>query len=270
MKRNSYRYKDADLTGLRRGKLVVVRKANFGRSQWVCKCDCGNEVTLPAYRIMEYISCGCVGRENAMHLDKHTRTHGMTNTRLYHTYCKMKERCYNPKIEHYPEYGGRGIKMCDEWRNSFESFRDWAYSAGYDPTKDRKEQSLDRIDVNGNYEPDNCRWITQKEQTRNTRRTIYIYDNGVKKPFIQFCEENGIKDYKKASRWLQNGKSLQEIKESFLLLENIPDGYVTLKEAAKHYGVCEETIYNWSRNGKLHRLKISNKIYVSIGNERVY
>lgn len=115
------------------------------------------------------------------------KTHGMSNSRLYYIWRSMKARCNLPSQQNYERYGGRGIKVCDEWYNSFESFRDWAYRHGYDDNL-----TIDRIDSNGDYSPDNCRWSTMKEQARNTRGNHYIEFNGQIKTLVELSEEYNI------------------------------------------------------------------------------
>ena len=106
---------------------------------------------------------------------------------IYRRYNHMRRRCYNEKDQNYKNYGGRGIKICDEWLNDFETFYKWALENGY-----KKELTIDRIDVNGNYEPSNCRWITMKEQQRNRRTNVRITFNGVTKTQVEWAEELGI------------------------------------------------------------------------------
>lgn len=106
---------------------------------------------------------------------------------IYRRYNHMRRRCYNEKDHNYKNYGGRGIKICDEWLNDFETFYKWALENGY-----KKELTIDRIDVNGNYEPSNCRWITMKEQQRNRRTNVRITFNGVTKTQVEWAEELGI------------------------------------------------------------------------------
>ena len=101
----------------------------------------------------------------------------------------MKQRCNNPNTIKYQNYGGRGIKVCKEWQNDFIAFYNWAIENGYDETKSRKEQSIDRINVNGNYEPNNCRWVTQSENCRNRNNNVYLTKNGITKTIVEWCEE---------------------------------------------------------------------------------
>lgn len=166
-----------DLTGKKFGRLTVIRRlkpeeVETRQYNWLCQCECGNFVKASANKLKtgHTKSCGCLRDEFSIG-DK-TRTHGLRHsTRLYHIYATMKQRCNNPNNSQYKNYGGRGIKVCDEWndKNGFKAFYDWAISAGFDESKPWQEQTIDRIDVNGNYEPSNCRWVTNLEQQRNKR-----------------------------------------------------------------------------------------------------
>ena len=161
-----------DITGKKFGKLTALyRLHNYHKkgTYWICVCDCGNFIETSYDSLHNNAkSCGCLRKETT---SKRFKTHGKRNTRLYNIYKGMKARCYNKNNHKYKNYGGRGITVCKEWLNDFTTFYDWSMSHGYDDTL-----TIDRIDVNGNYEPDNCRWITNDEQQRNktTNRLITI------------------------------------------------------------------------------------------------
>lgn len=114
--------------------------------------------------------------------------HGLWNTRIYRIWQRMKTRCYNKNFQHFKDYGGRGIKVCDEWLNDFMAFYKWAVDNGYNDNL-----TIDRIDVNGNYEPNNCRWLTNDEQQNNKRNNILLTYNGKTQTITQWANELGIK-----------------------------------------------------------------------------
>lgn len=155
------------LSGMKFGRLVVLeRSANTinGQASWICRCECGNithPITGSNLRKGKTKSCGCL----------RTR-HGEYDTRLYEVWHSMKNRCYCTTNHAYQNYGGRGITVCDEWLNDFVAFKVWAMAHGYDPIAPRGKCTLDRIDVNGNYCPDNCRWVTMKVQQNNRRNNV--------------------------------------------------------------------------------------------------
>ena len=167
-----------DLTGEVFGRLTVIERTNNykdGSSQWICKCNCGNIKTVIGKNLTsgKIKSCGCYNHYKAK---QQFTTHGYSHTRLHNKWLKIKERCYNQNSRCYKNYGGRGIKICDEWKNNFMNFYNWAMENGY-----QEGLTIDRINVNGNYEPSNCRFITQKEQQNNRRNNVYItYKNEVK------------------------------------------------------------------------------------------
>lgn len=148
---------------------------------WLWKCSCGNDKLALAASVKcgNATSCGCYGAEQVA---ASVRKHGHRETPEYNVWCHIKSRCYNPKNEKYALYGGRGITVCDEWLNSFEAF---LKDVGYRP---RSGYSIDRIDTNGNYEPGNCRWSTQKEQCNNRRNNSRLMFRGEVKTLAYVAE----------------------------------------------------------------------------------
>lgn len=175
-----------DLTGKRYGRLVVLKQAepNKGRIAWLCQCDCGNQkiVITTALRRGLAKSCGCLRKETSA--QKATK-HLMCDSKLYDCYHNMKKRCYNKNCDHYKYYGAESKGICDEWlgKDGFKRFAEWAMANGY---KDGLQ--IDRIDYNLGYSPQNCRWVTSKENGRNKRNNHYITINGETKTLIEWCE----------------------------------------------------------------------------------
>lgn len=183
-----------NLTGEKFGRLTVIEeagRAQNGSTLWKCRCDCGKRVITETrlLRSGNTKSCGCLKidkvRERTI---KRNTTHGERHTRLYRIWAHMVWRCENPNCAMYEHYGGRGIRVCEEWRTSFESFSSWAKNNGYNDTL-----SIDRIDVNGDYEPLNCRWISIVEQQGNKRNNHYLTFDGRTATIAEWSRITGIK-----------------------------------------------------------------------------
>ena len=191
-----------DLTGRRFGRLTVIGAApsRGKRTYWKCLCDCGNTREIHAYNLVRGAtkSCGCLNNEKRI---ARSKTHGQTKTRLHRTWCHIKGRCLCKTDAAYKNYGGRGITICDEWRNSFEAFRDWAIAAGY-----TEQLTIDRIDPNGNYSPENCRWVDMKVQNRNKRNNLVFKG----KCLAVWCEELGISSALVEARYRRLGWPLEK------------------------------------------------------------
>ena len=178
-----------DLTGKRFGRLTVLEFVpnDIKDSCWKCMCDCGNISIVRGHFIKNgnTKSCGCLFRE--LSSVRNTK-HGKANTRLYTIYDAMKSRCYNPRNNRYKNYGGRGIKICDEWRNDITAFCKWAVNNGY-----CDDLTIDRIDVNGDYEPNNCRWVDMKTQQQNRSNNITVGYQDKKQTLTEVAVKLGIR-----------------------------------------------------------------------------
>jgi hypothetical protein len=176
-----------NITGQRFGRLTVLGYVGIIKkvSNWLCQCDCGTQ-TVAVFRNLrcgDTQSCGCLHRETVGDM---SRTHGMSQTKLFARWQAMRKRCYYKNLLQYPDYGGRGIKVCDRWQ-SFENF----YADMGDPPSDK--HSIDRIDNNGDYCPENCRWATRSEQNNNARRNHILEYNGESMTIAQWEQRLGFK-----------------------------------------------------------------------------
>lgn len=192
-----------DISGQKFGRLTALyRLHNYHDRKngvyWLCVCDCGNlkEVTSGDLIKNKVKSCGCLIHDMLL---KRNTTHGKAKCKLYKIYQNILYRCYNKNCKHYKHYGGRGIAVCSEWKDDFMSFYDWSINNSY-----KEGLTIDRIDVNGNYKPNNCRWITNKQQTRNRRNTKCITYKGESKPLAEWCEIYNINYNKVYSRLYRN------------------------------------------------------------------
>lgn len=181
-----------DMTGRRFGRLSVLGRFHRGKraAYWWCRCDCGNEVAVNSHhlRVGKTKSCGCL--KNELSSERMTRSnykHGKSRTRLHRIWVDMRKRCSNSNHWAYQRYGGRGIFVCDEWSN-FESFEQWSVRNGYSETL-----TLDRENNNGPYSPENCRWVSRKEQSRNRCSTILLEYKGECLPLSEWAEKLNMK-----------------------------------------------------------------------------
>lgn len=179
-----------NIIGQRFGRLMVVEESpertKCGEVKYLCQCDCGNTkvVAGTALRYGKTRSCGCLLSEST---SERASTHGRSKTRLYRIWAGMRDRCYNPSRKEYKDYGGRGITVCDEWNEDFEAFHDWSIKNGYS-----EDLTIDRIENNGPYSPDNCRWATRKTQSDNTRQVVHIAVGGVSKNIEGWAAAIGV------------------------------------------------------------------------------
>ena len=189
----SHKKNNDDLTGKRFGMLLVIGKDEVrdktGCIRYVCQCDCGNVVSVRSSSLNDGNTSGCGCRMYDTGEKQRSYKHGMSWDRLYRIWANMKDRCNNPNAGHYKHYGGRGIKVCNEWNASdgFIPFRDWAVSNNY-----ADNLTIDRIDNNKGYGPDNCRWVTTKEQALNTSRNHRITFNGKTLTISEWAKELGL------------------------------------------------------------------------------
>lgn len=179
-----------NLKGKKFNKLQVIErviKENNKQTYWKCICECGNTTIVTSAHLKNghTKSCGCLQKEVVKNM---MTTHNLTHTKLFKVWRGMKDRTLNKNDKHYKNYGNRGIKICNEWLEDFKCFYDWALNNGY-----KEGLTIDRINVNGNYEPNNCRWITWKEQQNNRTNNHYITYKGETHTMKQWSELLGIK-----------------------------------------------------------------------------
>ena len=179
-----------DLAGKKFNMLTVierVKKENSKQTFWLCECECGNKTITTSGHLKNghTKSCGCLHKKVMQDM---MTTHNLTNTKLFKIWRAIIDRTEYISNKKYKDYGGRGIKMCQEWRNDFKVFYEWAINNGY-----KEGLTIDRINVNGNYEPNNCRWATWKEQQNNRRNNHYITYKGETHTISQWSEILNVK-----------------------------------------------------------------------------
>ena len=202
-----------DITGQKFNRLTAVCFSHFknGKYYWKFKCDCGCETIAEIYKVKSghTQSCGCY------HKDIIRTIYGLRKHRLYGVWVNIKERCLKPRNKAYKNYGGRGIKICENWSKNFLNFYDWAMANGY-----AESLSIDRIDVNGDYCPENCRWATPKQQARNKRDSKMVVFNGVEKHWMDWCEELGLSKSAVGHCKQRTNMEYQEIFERYIKKKN--------------------------------------------------
>lgn len=207
-----------DIVGQTFGRLTVigfieVEKRETKNRQWLCQCECGNTVQVNGAKLRNghTRSCGCLVNE---HIGNLNRKYANVSKRLYSVYQAMLDRCFKEKNPRYGHYGGRGITVCKEWRDSFDAFYDWSVLTGYDFKAKQGECTLDRIDVNGNYEPSNCRWITNKEQQNNRTNNHWLEYKGETHTVTEWADILDI-ETNKFRNYISQGRTIEEILGNF-------------------------------------------------------
>ena len=247
-----------DLTNQQFGELTVLSQAQDSVAEngrhykmWHCRCSCGNEKDFYECNLIggKSKSCGCVSRQKMI---ERTTTHGMTNTRIYRIWENMRKRCRNHNDPRFHRYGGRGIKVCDEWNNDFLSFYNWAIENGYEDYL-----TIDRIDNNGMYCPDNCRWTDIKTQCKNRSTNIWVEIDGEMKIVSDWAELYGLdRDliYRRISvGWDPKRAILEQIHKASPIIMEDKMGAITkfksVQEAANYLNISDSAI----------RLALTNK-----------
>ena len=245
-----------NLTGMNFGRLTAIKiseKRSGRKTYWECKCDCGNTKVIRTDSLKDgsVKSCGCLKKEqDKLNLPKGQGilVHGVSKERIYHIWTSMISRCENIDNKSYEHYGGRGIKVCDKWHDVLK-FSDWAMSNGYNT-----ELTIDRIDVNGNYEPENCRWANWEEQANNKTTNVMIAFNGKTQTLMQWSKELEINYHTLQSR-INYGIELPDLfdKESFIRKDNTLLTYngktMTMTSWANELGIKLSTLSERYRRG---------------------
>lgn len=236
-----------DLTGRKFDRLTVLsrgKNSNTGCARWVCRCDCGKTVVVLGGSLTggKTHSCGCYRNENSA--NKATK-HGKHELKIYGVWSSMKGRCFCESNKSYKNYGGRGITVCDEWME-FQGFYEWSLTSGYS-----EGLTIERIDVNGDYCPENCKWATRLEQAHNKRNNKFIEYNGEKKCYSEWAHELGGTDGLVSQR-IKKG---WEVKDA--VTEPIIDPYlgeqITINGVTKNKG-------QWAKEMGIHRTTLNSRI----------
>ena len=204
-----------DLTGLNFGRWTVIKrgadhitKSGYKFTTWECVCECGTTKNVNSNALISgrSKSCGCEFREKQKDVARRNfKTHGGTGTRLYNIWNGIKKRCCNSNASNYNNYGGRGIFVCDEWLNDFDTFRDWSIQNGYNDSL-----SIDRINNNDGYYPENCRWVDRETQCNNRRSSVEYTVFGETMTLAELAKKYGV-NYKWLHKKVKNGNNLEDI-----------------------------------------------------------
>lgn len=262
-----------DLTGMQFERLLVLHRApNRGkRVYWVCECQCDaktiKEVSGIELKTGRTKSCGCLRREVNIQKIKayneaagyESREDGELGTRLYEIWVGMKKRCYNTNAERYEDYGGRGITVCDEWLHSFSNFKQWALSNGYS-----SNLTIERLDNDGIYSPDNCKWATYKEQSLNKRNTVRVEYNGETLTLNDIVERYNI-PYETVRARYYRGWSIEKIIEkgasnAHIVLLEYNGETLTMHEISERYGIPYAVVKDRHRRGWSTERIINTKV----------
>ena len=228
-----------------RGKYKTIRTFEFYRFQ----CDCGNICVKEKNSVKSgnTRSCGCLSKEyneSEAH-KKENLKHNLRYTRIYKIWLGIKNRCFNPKNYSYKNYSARGIKVCDEWKNNPKLFCNWAINNGYND-----ELTIDRIDVNDDYKPSNCRWITKSEQTKNKRNTIYLTYKNETKTLIEWSKEKKL-NLKTLQSRTQRGWTPEKILETPII--PFKNRFITYKDKT-------QTVAEWAREVGMSKVTIRDRL----------
>lgn len=257
---NKYKNSNIDISNQKFGQLTAIKKVKT--ASWLCRCDCGNEIIVPYSNLTRGLqkSCGCLRKESKERFVKAAKKHGDYGTPLYSKYCSIKQRCNNPNNRSYHRYGGRGIKMCEEWEISYEAFKRWALANGY---AEHNGLTIERIDNNKGYSPENCRFASMQEQALNREITNLCEYGGKQYSAWGFAKEFGITSPTFVSKRLKAGVSPDKILEEWEKTKSLPSYLMTVEEASIKYGKTEGHIRRMLRDGKLKGERINWKWYVN-------
>lgn len=206
-----------DIIGQKFGRLTVIKLHHVKRTYrnfyyYLCKCECGKEHIVLKSSLLNGLtrSCGCYNNEVRIAKCKARAKHHMSETRLFKVWEKMKGRCFCKTRPDYKHYGGRGITLCKEWQDDFINFYSWAMANGYNPNAKYGECTIDRINVNGNYEPENCRWVNEKIQQRNRRNNRLITYNGETHCLSEWAEIYNMRPALLSQRMKRDKKTFEQ------------------------------------------------------------